>query len=597
MFSLVFIKSFSVINRNIQILRGVSVLLVILFHLDIEAFKFGYLGVDIFFLISGFLMPLILPKYDAIGFIQARIKRLLPAMAAVVITSLILGYVLLLPGEYYNLALSSLSSLIFSSQFYFIFNTGYFAQESIYQPLLHTWSLGNEFLAYILVFLALLVLPREKIRLFSIVVTIFSLIYLLWSFAFSTINYLDPISRMFLFFFSFSISIYRERITCSDKSLLLISIISFLLVCYFYRDDVMQKIWPNYAIIILPLIIIPLILMKSDITPFNILNSWFLRLGDWSYSIYIWHWPIIAFERIYLRNAHIGMLESIALLISSVFVGVISYYSLEKRRTLGKICSAFSVIIVFAIVITNGASYRTPESLSNYTSVEAMTDSEYFLSQEAYQDIKVFTISRGVEERVTLIVGDSHSRHILPIYKSGDKGTIYRASIQPDALNERWSSFQSLVKQLNVNKIIFAYRLHRKNIDDVDSLISNVNELLLSSDYEVDFLRDIPSFDGDPVACLFSIESDLIFKGCGFDIRLGLPVDKVFNRADPVWNDVVRKASPEINLIDTHQILCDKGRCLTEINDEFILRDSNHFNEKMSNSTNNQLYHMFFVPN
>lgn len=65
----------------------------------------------------------------------------------------------------------------------------------------------------------------------------------------------------------------------------------------------MQKIWPNYAIIILPLIIIPLILMRSDITPFNILNSWFLRLGDWSYSIYIWHWPIIAFERIYLRNA------------------------------------------------------------------------------------------------------------------------------------------------------------------------------------------------------------------------------------------------------------------------------------------------------
>ncbi|MCV5334544.1 hypothetical protein OFD71_40315, partial [Escherichia coli] len=83
-----------------------------------------------------FLMPLILPKYDAVGFIQARIKRLLPAMSAVVITSLIFGYVLLLPGEYYNLALSSLSSLLFSSQFYFVFNTGYFDQESIYHPLL-----------------------------------------------------------------------------------------------------------------------------------------------------------------------------------------------------------------------------------------------------------------------------------------------------------------------------------------------------------------------------------------------------------------------------------------------------------------------------
>ena len=585
------------INRNIQILRGVSVLLVLLFHLDIEAFKFGYLGVDIFFLISGFLMPLILPKYDAVGFIQARIKRLLPAMSAVVITSLIFGYVLLLPGEYYNLALSSLSSLLFSSQFYFVFNTGYFDQESIYQPLLHTWSLGNEFLAYILVFLALLVLPREKMKLFSMVVTIFSLAYLLWSLTFSSINYLDPISRMFLFFLSFTVSIERERIMCSDKRLLLVSIVSFLLAYYLYWDDVVQKIWPNYAIILLPFIVMPLILMKSDITPFNVVNSLFHRLGDWSYSIYIWHWPIIAFERIYLRNAHIGIFESIVLLITSVFVGVFSYHFLEKRRAFGNICSVFSVIIVFAIVITNGASYRTPESLSNYTLVEAMTDSEYFLSQEIYQDIKVFTISRGVEEGVTLIVGDSHSRHILPIYKSGDKGTIYRVSMQPDVLNERWSSFQSLVEHFDVDKIIFAYRLHRKDIGDVESLMSNVNELLLSSDYEIDFLRDIPSFDGDPVACLFSIESDLMFKGCGFDIRLGLPVDKVFNRTDPVWKEVVRKASQEINLIDTHQLLCDKGRCLTEINNEFILRDSNHFNEKMSNETNYQLYHMFFEPN
>lgn len=226
-----------------------------------------------------------------------------------------------------------------------------------------------------------------------------------------------------------------------------------------------------------------------------------------------------------------------------------------------------------------------------------MTDSEYFLSQEIYQDIKVFTISRGADEGATLIVGDSHSRHILPIYKSGNKGTIYRVSLQPDVLNERWSSFQSLAKYLDINKIVFAYRLHRKNIDDVEYLVSNVNKLLLSSDYDIDFKRDIPSFDGDPVACLFSIESDLMFKGCGFDIRLGLPVDKVFNRADLVWKEVVRKASSEINLIDTHQRLCDKARCLTEIKNEFILRDSNHFNEKMSNETNYQLYHMFFDPN
>ncbi|TOP72232.1 hypothetical protein CGH09_24235, partial [Vibrio parahaemolyticus] len=64
------------INRNIQVLRGVSVLFVVFFHLESPYFKFGYLGVDVFFLISGFLIPIIIHKYNAITFFKARVKRL-----------------------------------------------------------------------------------------------------------------------------------------------------------------------------------------------------------------------------------------------------------------------------------------------------------------------------------------------------------------------------------------------------------------------------------------------------------------------------------------------------------------------------------------
>lgn len=572
-----------------------SVLLVLLFHLDIEAFKFGYLGVDVFFLISGFLMPIILPKYDAWGYIKARVSRLLPALSVVVLVTLVLGYFFQLPGEYLNLSISSLSSFAFLSQFYFIFNTGYFDQDSIYQPLLHTWSLGNEFLAYIVVFLALLLFPKNKLKLFSLILTLVSFLYIVIFLSYSEINYFDPIPRMFLFFFAFYFSSSRNNFKISDKFLFLTSFVFLVVIFSFFSKDITLKLWPNYSIFLLPGVILPLMFLNRPVTPVSILNRILKKVGDWSYSIYIWHWPIIAFERIYFRNAHINYKEVLLLFGISFLFGIFSFQYIERNKRVGVTGFIVAVILISGVWITDGASYRTPSSLNKYSSVELMTDYDYFVSHEKIDNISIYKIAEGVQGSGTVVIGDSHSRHILPVYKEGYDGSIFRISLQPDKVNDRWGELREVFDELGADKIIFAYRLYKKNPNDVEKLMQNINEPEFNENYNVVVIRDIPSFDGDPIACLFANQSQLMFKGCGFDIKNGLPKDKVFNDPNPVWQVVVKNASDRIKIIDTHDALCDGKHCLTMIDNEFILRDSNHFNEKMSSTVNAKLYKLFFL--
>ena len=141
------------IFHNIQGLRAVAVISVILFHYQIQYFEGGFLGVDIFFVISGYLMTLLLDKElnhkSILEFYFRRIKRLLPALIFVVFISLILGFLLISEESLERVGKTTLSSIFFVSNFYFWREWGYFDLYSLNKPLLHTWSLSLEMQFYI----------------------------------------------------------------------------------------------------------------------------------------------------------------------------------------------------------------------------------------------------------------------------------------------------------------------------------------------------------------------------------------------------------------------------------------------------------------
>ena len=132
-------------------LRGISILLVVLYHAGINLFHSGFVGVDIFFVISGFLMTMILyeKKISIINFYISRLKRILPALIFVIVFVFVLTTIIFLPGHLDHFYKSLKYTLLFTSNiFFWIKSADYFNINSYFQPLLHTWSLSLEMQFY-----------------------------------------------------------------------------------------------------------------------------------------------------------------------------------------------------------------------------------------------------------------------------------------------------------------------------------------------------------------------------------------------------------------------------------------------------------------
>ncbi|WP_159548750.1 acyltransferase family protein [Billgrantia tianxiuensis] len=138
---------------DIDGLRAIAVILVVAYHAEIPGFDFGFIGVDVFFVISGYLITSLLIRelertgdISLLAFYGRRVRRLMPAMVVVILSSLVLGYLLLTPvGQQQNLSESAIASIAFFANYYFIATTGgYFDGPTDQVPLLHMWSLSVE---------------------------------------------------------------------------------------------------------------------------------------------------------------------------------------------------------------------------------------------------------------------------------------------------------------------------------------------------------------------------------------------------------------------------------------------------------------------
>ncbi|MGC9460070.1 acyltransferase family protein [Vibrio genomosp. F10] len=155
-------------NPDIDALRALSVILVFLFHLD-GVIPGGYVGVDVFFVISGFLITKILvgariddKGVDGVRFFKSRVKRLFPAQLVLYTSVVFIGWVLVDPKTYVDVSKSVIWSASSLSNIYYLMNSGYFDESSINNPLLHTWWLSLEQQFYIVIFLVIFLLNKTK---------------------------------------------------------------------------------------------------------------------------------------------------------------------------------------------------------------------------------------------------------------------------------------------------------------------------------------------------------------------------------------------------------------------------------------------------
>jgi peptidoglycan/LPS O-acetylase OafA/YrhL len=353
---------------HIEKLRGISVLLVLFYHLGIPGFSFGYLGVDIFFVVSGYLMNMlygdIKTKPEAIKFFVRRGARLLPAYFTVLILTMLIGAVLLLPHEVELLMKQGVWSAALLPNFGFWQNAVYF-DSLILRPLLNFWSLGVE-LQFYLAFALLLFVKRVADKW----LLIFALLSLFIAAALSVVDpttgfYLLP-SRLWEFFAGYyTYQLVLKKGLSHDYAGLvgLVFLLALLLIMSISNPG--NVFIPSIAVVIFSAKAVGLGFSTGSDN--NTLSKTLVALGKYSYSIYLVHFPIIVLVNYYPLGGNNLYFESAANLSIILAVTALCAYLLHqlietktRHRVTGKqlvfgtvfICALLAVSIKPAVLLS-----------------------------------------------------------------------------------------------------------------------------------------------------------------------------------------------------------------------------------------------------
>ncbi|EHD1530091.1 acyltransferase [Escherichia coli] len=415
---------------DINGLRAFAVISVVLYHFGVPYVSGGFVGVDVFFVISGFLMTgIVLERVDHKGvldFYIARFLRIVPALLVVVITLMAFGMFALSTNEYEGLSRNAIASLLFYSNNYYAIHSSYFDPSSELNFLLHTWSLSAEWQFYILY--PLLVILIKKLRLpvglaLSAIFTISLTITLMRvTGTREDIFYLLPtrawemLAGGLVYMASVRYKMPEWIKHCDGYGIALIVVAATILHSNGY--------WPSYSTFA-PVLGASMVILANDqnsIFTSNRLAQW---AGKISYSVYLWHWPVVVAMRYYqidfsAINIFIGVVSSFAL-------GELSYRIIEstlrKRARLIFNISLFAVALsaCMFVMLTKGISFRFSDALKQVVEYR-MDNSSWrpdtcFLNPE--QDYTAFSKCQDKMTSKSFVVwGDSHAAHLMPGLRS-----------------------------------------------------------------------------------------------------------------------------------------------------------------------------------
>ncbi|PKH09390.1 acyltransferase family protein [Moritella sp. Urea-trap-13] len=316
-------------------LRAIALIAVVLFHFNPSIAPGGFAGVDIFFVISGFLMTGIIFKglntdsLNLVEFYLCRANRIIPPLALLCFTLLLFGWFLLPPMDYVNLGKHAASSITFLSNITYFYESGYFDAGAYEKWLLHTWSLSVEWQFYIIYPIILLFLKRsfslETLKRLLIVSTVLGFIFcIIATDMWPTFAYFSLPTRAWEMLLGGVAYFYPLKLNENQKRVLEVIGITLMLLSFTLTSKVTP--WPGY-IACVPVFGTYLILLSNRETSLLTNNRIFQTLGKWSYSIYLWHWPIAVYGTYFNLDNWIP----IGLVLSVVF-GAMSFYLIESNQ-------------------------------------------------------------------------------------------------------------------------------------------------------------------------------------------------------------------------------------------------------------------------
>ena len=429
-------------------LRAIAVVAVIFYHAQINLFKGGFIGVDVFFVISGYLITSIILKellttgnFSFKYFYERRVRRILPVLLFVMLVTLPFAWMYLIPSSFIDFSKSILYSLGFSSNFYFHYSgQQYGLESSLLKPFLHTWSLSVEEQYYILFPITALIIFRYLKEYFSVVLIIGFMVSLgiaYWgSKNYTSATFYLLHSRMWELIAG-SILAYYEIVKGKKRSKyqILNSTYTCLgLLLIFLSIIFLKEHFPHPSFYTLPSVVgVCLIIWfaKKDEIVTKILSSRLLvGVGLISYSLYLWHYPIFSFLRVVDSFPKDSIFKSIIVGIILVLLSIFSYFFIEKpsrnrkykfKFIISLIIFVFSLLVSvsFIVIKSDGFKGRLTKILQNIDPGQCNLELENCsglleeLKKENCLDLNRCKFNTSAKKRI-YIIGDSHAQVIIP---------------------------------------------------------------------------------------------------------------------------------------------------------------------------------------
>lgn len=404
---------------DVQGLRAIAVLAVLVYHANSSFLSAGFVGVDVFFVISGFIITALLTergnKVDLVAFYASRVRRIVPAYFVMLIIVCILSAVLLLPDDFAFFQSSLKSAGLFYSNNYFANFGSYFAPQADELPLLHTWSLAIEMQFYVFFPLLIICAPR-KWRLTIFIVLALGLFA--WS-GYRTLDvkhnsmYFALLARIpeFLVGAITALLMYGRQLPASLAGLLgFLGAIALGLSFTVIDRQAFPGFWS-----ILPCVATASVIAARRGPVNRVLSSLpMVWIGGISYSLYLWHWPLLALIRYYTGQYELDTQNLLLFACGSVLLAWLSYHFVEgpvrnsklSIRQLPKWILAGSLVAVVILTAkqVNGALVTPPPpELTRYAAPELIC-----------HGIQVADCKRGKldEPASVLVIGDSHAAQL-----------------------------------------------------------------------------------------------------------------------------------------------------------------------------------------
>ena len=629
----------AVYRPDIDGLRSIAVGAVLLFHLFPAALPGGFIGVDIFFVISGFLITSTLVKQERFSireFYIRRVKRIFPALAVMLAFCLAAGWLLLLPEEFRSLGKHVFSGASFVSNIALFREISYFDIASESKPLLHLWSLGVEEQYYLVwpLFIAALRLRPRALRPAIGVVVALSAVWSVWT------THTNPTAAFYLPFSRFwelgaggwlaclagaeSASGWSAR---ARQSLSVAGVLSLAAgFAVISQDNAFPGVWAALPV----LGSAALVASGPDTTVARLfLRRRAMVLGGLiSYPLYLWHWPLLALART-VAGPEIAVATRVGLGLTAIALAGATYRLVElplrKHPVAGRPLVLAAVVAVLGLAglgvfLAAGVPQRTPGLASVPT--DAPSNCPQALMGTGTLALSLCHVN-GTGPAVAALVGDSHAAHLFPALQGTGQFWLLAAhyscppvlgiAVKADQADCRAKAERVLrylegpeAKSIEVVVVSWYFGYAETRAFAADHVSNHAGpptieiegvkdgptkarlleiglvrylDALLATGKRVVLLLDVPEFPFQPNRCASGLPARTVVQHLvASDHACGVPLDQTLRRRENYLRMVRRFTAlhPTVQVIDPLATLCGALECSVLRDGQVVYRDSHH---------------------